>query len=209
MQLENIFQALNAKHFESSLPLPILTWNSRLRATSGRFTPGTRQGERATIEVASYLQSLTDGETHIRGTVLHEMIHFWLWHRHRPYGHTPEFHKKMRETQAPRYNPVPQVRPIRHYYECIHCKELLPARRKLKNMACYTCCKKFNDGYYDKKYRLRLRKDITKPKQEAEPKPPMDLLPETGRNTTPSPLHQSQLQELRKIVEESILKIDK
>ena len=198
MQLEDIFQTLNAKHFESSLPLPLLTWNPRLRATSGRFTPGVPyRGEKATIEVASYLQNLKDGETHIHGTVLHEMIHLWLWHRHRPHGHTPEFHKKMKETRAPRYNPVPQIRPIRHHYECIHCKEVIPARRKLKNMACYTCCAKFNNGYYNKKYKLRLKKSTTE-------------LAKLKGDAPLTPFHKTiaQLQELRRIVRKAIIKID-
>lgn len=137
--------------------MPVLNWNSRLSSTAGRFCPGSRlRGTKPIIEVAGYLRGLGDGEQHIRDTMLHEMIHYWLWHRGRPYGHTPEFYEKMQATGAKRFNPVPKVRPVKYHYECPECRVLVPARRRLENVACFACCKSHNFGEYSKKFRLLL-----------------------------------------------------
>ena len=118
--LENFFHELNQIHFNGTLPLPELEWNSRLSSTAGRFCPGSRnplRPRRPKIEIASYLKSLKEGSLHIRDTVLHEMIHYYLWHQGRPCGHTEEFHAIMKKVGAKRWNPVPKDRPIKHWYE--------------------------------------------------------------------------------------------
>ena len=119
VDLLEIFKQLNEKHFDGFLDPPVLRWNGRLRTASGRFFPGARQkkfGLRAVarppiIEVASYLLQESEGELHIRETLAHEMIHYWLWVRSRPHGHTDEFYAKMTEMGARRYNPVPRRLP--------------------------------------------------------------------------------------------------
>ena len=96
MNLASIFDRLNDLHFDGFLERPVLKWNSRLRTSSGRFLPGQRSRHvPATIEVASYLLEEPECETHVRETIAHEMIHYWLWVRRRPYGHTEEFYEKM------------------------------------------------------------------------------------------------------------------
>jgi predicted SprT family Zn-dependent metalloprotease len=155
--LEPIFHELNRTHFESKLPLPLLSWNSRLRATAGRFCPGSRnllRQRRPHIEVAAYLRELSDGAEHIRDTILHEMIHYFLWHEKKPYGHTEEFHAIMKRVGAKRYNPVPKLRPVKHWYQCPACFVKVPARRKLGAVACASCCKKHNGGYFSKRFLL-------------------------------------------------------
>lgn len=157
--LVQIFRELNGVHFEASLPEPVLEWNSRLRSSAGRFTPGSRNLIRpraAKIEIASYLRELSDGERHIRDTLLHEMIHFFLWHGKKPYGHTPEFHAIMKRVGATRYNPVPKLRPVKHWYECPGCQTRFPARRKLQPSACAPCCRKWNQGEYSERFLLRI-----------------------------------------------------
>src|SRR4051794_27291054 len=99
VRLESLFEEINAAHFDSFLVVPTLTWNSRLRSSAGRFVPGSRKfflEIPARIEVASYLLGEENALEHIRDTLAHEMIHYWLWVRHRPYGHTAEFLIKMR-----------------------------------------------------------------------------------------------------------------
>ena len=92
----------------------------------------------------------------MRDTILHEMIHYWLWHGSRPYGHTVEFHAKLKATGAKRFNPVPKLRPIKHHYRCRGCGGVVPARRRLEDVACAACCKRFNGGEYSRNYRLEL-----------------------------------------------------
>ena len=156
--LEELFQELNHIHFAGVLPLPKLSWNSRLRSTAGRFCPGSRnplKPRMPEIEIASYLSSISDGPLHIRDTMLHEMIHFLLWFQRKPYGHTGEFLEIMQRVGAKRYNPVPKQAPYKHLYECPHCLVQWPTRRKLGPVACGPCCKKHNAGDFAEKFRLR------------------------------------------------------
>lgn len=160
MNLEQLFHELNQQHFDAQLAPPALAWNSRLSSTAGRFCPGSRDGRRPPlIEVATYLSKLDDGLEHVRDTILHEMIHYWLWVRGRPYGHTREFHLKMRATGAKRYNPVPKLRSAKHHYRCPSCARVFPAKRRLGPVACAACCKTWNRGKFDRRFRLELLRE--------------------------------------------------
>ncbi len=158
-RLESIFHELNQAHFGGHLPLPRLCWNDRLSSTAGRFTPGSRnplRPRKPEIEVASYLLDVPDGEQHVSDTVLHEMIHFYLWAAGKPYGHTEEFHRIMKRVGAKRFNPVPKTRPYKHLYECPGCRRKIPARRRIAPSACLDCCNKHSGGRYDRRFRLEL-----------------------------------------------------
>lgn len=160
ISLRQIFDDLNEKHFDGFLDAPVLSWNSRLRTSAGRFIPGSRRFFRLKppeIEVASYLKTETDGERHIIDTIAHEMIHYWLWVRKKPYGHTDEFYRKMKQMGASRYNPVPKLRPPKYFYQCPGCEQEFPARRKLGTLACLTCCKKHAGGRYDSRFKLVMK----------------------------------------------------
>jgi len=108
------------------------------------------------IEIASYLQDEQDGEVHVRETLAHEMIHYWLWVRHRPHGHTDEFYAKMTEMGARRYNPVPKRRPHKYLYLCGFCRMEFKSRRLLGRLACAKCCKDHGNGKYEERFRLVL-----------------------------------------------------
>lgn len=111
MDLAAIFNELNHKHFDGFLEAPKLAWNSRLRKSAGRFIPARRKWFKKfppTIEVASYLLGKPNPEKLVTDTMAHEMIHYWLWVRGQPYGHTPEFYKKLKIVGAPRYNLNPK-----------------------------------------------------------------------------------------------------
>jgi predicted SprT family Zn-dependent metalloprotease len=156
--LNELFQRLNQEHFNGSLPPPDLLWNSRLSSAAGRFTPGSRStGKRPLIEIASYLRDLSDGPTHVRATLLHEMVHYLLWHQRRPHGHTGEFKKILKSVGAPRYNPVPRLRPPKYSYICGNCQTTVLARRKLGTVACALCCKKLNGGRFHRNFLLELQ----------------------------------------------------
>lgn len=162
--LEALFQQINEQHFDGFLEAPELLWNSRLRSSAGRFIPGRRswqavlRGEtsRAVIEVATYLKEIDQADHHIRDTLAHEMIHYWLWTRRRPYGHTDEFWMKMQAMGVSRYNPVPKLRPVKYQYRCPGCQKVFPARRKLGKLACADCCKRHSGGKYDSRFLLAM-----------------------------------------------------
>src|SRR4051812_11935391 len=161
--LSELFQSINSAHFDGFLDAPNLRWNSRLRSSAGRFVPGTRawlaawqQQVPPTIEVASYLLEEKDPLALIADTLAHEMIHYWLWVRRRPYGHSAEFHAKMRLMGVSRYNSVPRRRPPRYSYKCPACEMEFLARKKLGVLACAKCCKQHSKGRYDVRFKLFL-----------------------------------------------------
>src|SRR4051812_6131966 len=100
LSLIELFNRINLENFDGFLDLPQIKWNPRLRSSAGRFIPGSRRYFREIppiIEVASYLLEERNREALILDTLAHEMIHYWLWIRQKPYGHTPEFWEKMTE----------------------------------------------------------------------------------------------------------------
>ena len=157
LKLQSLFDEINGTCFGGLLPLPQLSWNSRLRTTAGRFAPGRRKLLREIpprIEIASYLLEEENGLAIIKDTLAHEMIHYWLWFRRRPHGHTAEFYAKMNELGVSRYNTVPRHRPYKYLYSCPSCMISFPARKRLRAMACRACCDKHTGGRYDKRFRL-------------------------------------------------------
>jgi predicted SprT family Zn-dependent metalloprotease len=160
IDLDAIFDELNRKHFDGFLDFVPLALNSRLRSSAGRFIPGSRKWfieYPPKIEIASYLLKEPNAEELVRDTLGHEMIHFWLWLRRRPYGHTDEFYAKMKQMGVSRYNPVPRTRPFKWIYRCGHCQEKFRVRRRLsKALACAKCCKEFSQGRYDARFALIL-----------------------------------------------------
>jgi predicted SprT family Zn-dependent metalloprotease len=109
------------------------------------------------IEIASYLQKHESALHHIQDTLAHEMIHYWLWHNKKPFGHTAEFKAKMRSMGVSRYNPVPMKKNWKHAYSCPKCQNQIQTFRKLAGkVACLDCCKKYNGGKYHVDFELVL-----------------------------------------------------
>jgi len=108
------------------------------------------------IEIASYLRGIDDGPHHIRDTMLHEMVHYFLWHNRKPYGHTKEFNRILKRVGAKRWNTVPKERPVKYWYRCDGCLKYIPARRQLASSACAACCQKHNGGKFHERFRLKL-----------------------------------------------------
>ncbi len=157
--LNDFFEAINREHFDGFLDPPVLAWNSRLRSSAGRFIPGSRKWFREAppkIEVASYLLDEGNSEALIQDTMAHEMIHYWLWVRRKPYGHTDEFYTKMKAMGVSRYNPVPRLRTPKYLYRCPACLKDFPARRRLGVLACLECCRKDAKGKFDPRFKLEL-----------------------------------------------------
>ena len=162
-ELLNLFHEINREHFDQFLDPPELRWNPRLRASAGRFIPGSRkfwQVLKPTIEVASYLREKENALELIKDTVAHEMIHYWLWTRRKPYGHTPEFWEKMTQMGVSRYNRHPMPRPYKYIYRCQSCTKDFLSRKKLGVLACADCCKKHARGQFDARFVLIMHKKL-------------------------------------------------
>ncbi|OFZ55646.1 MAG: hypothetical protein A2428_14940 [Bdellovibrionales bacterium RIFOXYC1_FULL_54_43] len=163
-ELLRFFESANLAHFDGFLEVPQLQWNGRLRSCAGRFIPGSRKFLRAVpsiIEIASYLRNEPNADALILDTMAHEMIHYWLWVRRQPFGHTAAFMAKMREMGVSRYNPAPRPRPFRYLYCCAVCGKEFPARKKLGVLACAKCCKAHSNGRYDSRFRLLLYRRLS------------------------------------------------
>lgn len=157
-----LFEEINTQHFDGFLDAPSLVWNSKLRTSAGRFFPGKRNGaQEARIEVASYLLEVENSSVHIRDTLAHEMIHFWLWVRRKPYGHTDVFWEKMQAMGVSRYNSVARNQPYKYVYACESCQKEFKARRLLGTLACLSCCKEFSKGIFDPRFRLILIREMS------------------------------------------------
>lgn len=154
IDLENLFHDLNGRFFSGSLSICVLQYNSRLRSSAGRFSGSRRTGAR--IEIASYLLELPEAHHWVRDTLGHEMIHYWLWARRRPYGHTAEFYAKMNEMGVSRYNSVPKRSPAKYIYRCPGCRTEFKAWRRLRPSACLMCCRQFSAGRFDARFRLEM-----------------------------------------------------
>ena len=152
--LEQLFDDINQQHFGGRLLRPVLSWNSRLRSAAGRFIAFRWRPE---IQLARYLLNEAESEKHLRDTMGHEMIHYWLWRTGRPFGHTAEFKLKMRAMGVSRYNQVPIKREPKFVYECPECLLEYPRFRRARLIACGGCCKKLNRGKFDLRFKLRLK----------------------------------------------------
>jgi predicted SprT family Zn-dependent metalloprotease len=164
--LERVFDEINREHFDGFLERPVLRWNSRLRRCAGRFCPGSRSvigkiHREPVIELASYLLRVPESEKHIRDTMGHEMIHYWLWVRRRPCGHTAEFRARMRQMGVSRYASATIERPYRHLYGCGHCLKVFPTRKRLSGvLACSACCASHARGRFDARFKLIYLREL-------------------------------------------------
>ncbi len=162
LELFSAFQKLNEMHFDGFLDRPHLCWNARLRTCAGRFSPG-RSSKRngpvsPKIEVARYLIEYEHAEALISDVLGHEMIHYWLWVRRRPYGHTPEFYAKLSQLGVSRYNPVPRRTRSDYLYYCAHCQTQFPSKKFHEALACAACCQKHSKGKFDAQFLLALKR---------------------------------------------------
>ena len=153
-----IFQEINATHFDCFLEPPVLRWNARLRSSAGRFVPGSRKpwggySRPPAIEIAGFVREL---DAELKDTIGHEMIHYWLWCRGQPYGHTPEFYRKMKAMGVSRFHTLITGKSPRHVYKCPECAKEFRMKRRIikKGLACKGCCEKLADGKYHPRFKL-------------------------------------------------------
>ncbi len=163
ISLDRAFQWINDRYFDGFLDPPELIWNSRLRTCAGRFTPGKSKAPflamKPKIEIAQYLADLNQATLLVQDVLGHEMIHYWLWVRRRPYGHTPEFYSKLEEMGVSRYNPAPKKkRQSAYVYVCESCQTQFPSNKYHPTLACASCCQKHSQGKFDQQFQLALKR---------------------------------------------------
>ena len=132
-------------------------WNGRLQSTAGRA-----QWPECWIELNPRLNEL--GEDEVWRTLKHELAHLVAFSRARgrriaPHG--PEWRRACTELGIPGESathalPLKTRRMKRRFaYACGNCGErILRVRRMRGHVACYACCRRFNRGRFDARFRL-------------------------------------------------------
>lgn len=132
-------------------------WNGRMTSSAGRaIWPD------CLIELNPRLRQL--GEDQIWHTLRHELAHLVAYERcgrRRIAPHGPEWRQACADLGIPGESPYHDL-PLptrqvqrRHLYICRHCRTELERVRPLRRaVACYECCRKYNQGRYDDRFRM-------------------------------------------------------
>ncbi len=150
--LQLLFAHLNNEHFGGEIPSHRIAYNARFSNLAGRITY-----KPPLIELSP--KHFERNPEALRETLLHEMIHAWLFARGQNPGHTPAFKKKMRElglhsvyhdlgTALPR-----KASAKRFILRCERCTlELLRKRLPPAQASCPRCSR----GRFDSRFLLRV-----------------------------------------------------
>ena len=161
--LPPLFHRYNQEFFGKAIPHHQLrlSWSRRMSRAAGSYR---RRGGLGQITLSlPVLSPLPPSATH--STLVHEMIHAWvdlvLQQRE---GHGPCFRGKMEEING---QGTGLTISIRHHFpvsrspaawqaRCDCCGATTPYRRRVKGLACRTCCGRFNGGRWDWRFLLRF-----------------------------------------------------
>ncbi len=151
-----MLEALNASELAGSVHVE---WNARLFSAAGRA-----DHRRQLVSLNPRLRE--HGAAEIDRTLRHELAHLLAQFRagrRRVAPHGTEWRKACRDLgigDESRTHALPfpvQRRARRYLYECPRCRKEFPRVRPIKRaVACLECCRKFNQGKFDKGARLRL-----------------------------------------------------
>ena len=164
-ELEKIASELLRNAGASSIAGAVrVEWNSRLRSCAGRATP-----RHSLVSLNPRLRE--HGVEEIDRTFRHELAHL-LAHfrirRRRIAPHGPEWRQACADLGVPNESrchnlPFPIARRTRPYtYRCPNCHHDFPRVRRIRRaIACLACCRKYNEGEFDARFRLKLIKKQT------------------------------------------------
>jgi SprT protein len=134
-------------------------WSTRLRSAAGRAEFGRKR-------VLLNCRLSAHGEAEIDRTLRHELAHLLAQTRagrRRIAPHGAEWRRACADLgiagEARCHNlPFPIRRQRRPYlYACPHCRRDFPRTRPLRRTsACLACCRAFNRGRYDRRFKLQL-----------------------------------------------------
>jgi len=138
-ELQLMFAQFNYTYFDGEIPTHEISYNNRFSNVAGRITYKPPK-----IELSpKHLRGKPD---QLRETLLHEMIHAWLFARKQNPGHTPTFKKKMRELGLKSiYHDLGTAAPLnespkRYILRCERCRrEMLRKRRPPPGARCAHC----------------------------------------------------------------------
>ena len=151
-ELQLLFAQYNFLHFDGEIPTYRIAYNARFSNCAGRICYKPPLIELSPKHLAGRFEELRD-------TLLHEMIHAWLFARGENPGHTARFKKKMDELGLGSiYHDLGTASPRREsnrrfILRCDRCTlELLRRRRPPGPISCGRCSRK----RFDSRYRLRV-----------------------------------------------------
>jgi predicted SprT family Zn-dependent metalloprotease len=151
-ELQMLFALLNNEHFGGEIPAHRIAYNGRFSNLAGRITY-----KPPLIELSPKHFERDPGA--LRETLLHEMIHAWLFARGENPGHTARFKKKMRELGLRSiYHDLGQAAPRkesarRFILRCDACTmEVLRKRKPPTDVSCGRCGRRA----FDPRFRLRV-----------------------------------------------------
>jgi SprT protein len=158
--LEAIAHRLLIEHDASALAAKVrIEWSKRLRTAAGR-------AEFRSSRVLLNCRLAVHGEAEIDRTLRHELAHLLAQFRagrRRTAPHGAEWRRACADLgiagEARCHDlPFPARRQERRYlYKCPHCQRDFPRTRPLRRTsACLACCRVFNRGRYDRRFKLRL-----------------------------------------------------
>jgi predicted SprT family Zn-dependent metalloprotease len=137
--LQLMFAQFNYAYFDGEIPTHEIAYNNRFSNVAGRITYKPPK-----IELSP--KHLRGKPEQLRETLLHEMVHAWLFARGENPGHTPAFKKKMRELGLTSiYHDLGTAPPLnesakRYILRCEHCRrEALRKRKPPAGMRCAYC----------------------------------------------------------------------
>jgi len=150
--LQLLFAKLNNEHFGGEIPTHRIAYNGRFANLAGRITYKPPLIELSPRHFEQHPEALHD-------TLLHEMIHAWLFARGDNPGHTAKFKKKMREVGLRSiYHELGTATPRREstkrfILRCDRCTmELLRKKRPRAPISCGRCSRR----QFDPRYQLRV-----------------------------------------------------
>ena len=173
--LQELYTELNTDYFDGLLPPCDIGWSRQLTRTAGNIDVRQRviklsipllidAFRRETLFPPEYKVCgvLCDSsEQALREILKHEMIHMWLHVQGLPSGHTTAFRAKARAIGQPRTRhnialPLPRAGWL---YSCPVCNNSFTRRRRYgRSVACSRCCRHFNSGKFDERFRLKGRR---------------------------------------------------
>ncbi|MDQ2663411.1 MAG: SprT-like domain-containing protein [Candidatus Eremiobacteraeota bacterium] len=152
--LQLLFAELNNLHFNGEVPACRIRYNARFSNSAGRITYSAKP---LLIELSP--KHFRANPEALRDTLLHEMIHAWLWDIKRDAGHGAAFKEKMHACgMSSIYHDLGNVRPAsesgkRYILRCEQCSlEILRRRIPSSAMSCGRCSKRG----YDPRFPLKI-----------------------------------------------------
>lgn len=172
VQLQSLYAVFNDEYFKNELPPCRIKWSRQLTRAAANIDV---KGREIKMSIPLLVEAFQNGSLFgpeyvicgvpcdnsydaIREILKHEMIHLWLYEKGLPYGHTAAFRAKARKMGQTKIRhdidlPLPKSGWM---YTCGSCGESFTRRRRYgRPVACSDCCKRWNKGRYDERFKLK------------------------------------------------------